>query len=74
MDRIECCHIEKSANWETKRSATVAEQREIEQNERRWIRFQGVKLVDPFFCFQLQFVGVPPQGPTRGEKRGEEAT
>ena len=22
--------------------------------------FQGFKLVDPFFCFQLQFGGVPP--------------
>jgi hypothetical protein len=50
----------KSANWETKRSTTAAEQREIEQNERRWDPFQGFKLVDPFFCFQLQFGGVPP--------------
>jgi hypothetical protein len=53
----------KSANWETKRSTAV--KAPVKQNNVRSSRMSavgsvsGFKLVDPFFCFQLQFGGIP---------------
>jgi hypothetical protein len=57
---------EKSANWFTKIGRLQCRRLAAElQNNERSSRMSavgsvsGFKLVDPFFCFQLQFGGIP---------------